>query len=491
MARLSDRMARPSARLKETNVRWYLTLAVAAATLAACAGASGSRTGAGGQGGASSDAGASGVTDGGAAGAAGGTAGATGAGGSPGGTGLGGVGASVDAGAGSDTRGGGDGAVETAGDVAEAGDVAARATWTGTWAASPVGTSTTFNQQTLREIVHTSIGGAAARLHFSNVFGDQPLVIRDVHVARRTTGSSIDATTDQPATFGGQASVTIAVGAEAVTDRIAFVVPALADVVVSFYLPQATGQATAHAMANQTNYVVGGDASGSAALTGAQTNGSYFFLTNVDVDDAAAEGALVTLGASITDGVASASDSNKRWPNDLAARLVGAGRAIGVLNQGISGNKLLVDGAGQSAPNRFDRDVLAQPNVRWVIFSDDPINDLSAGDRPTADQLITGLKQLVSRAHAAGVKFLCSTLTPFQGAGGWSADGETSRAAIIAFIKSADSGCDGIVDQDTATHDPTKPTWYLPSYDSGDHLHPNELGLQAIANAVDLGSLAR
>jgi lysophospholipase L1-like esterase len=284
-------------------------------------------------------------------------------------------------------------------------------------------------------------------------------------------------------------SITIAVGAEAVSDRIELAVAPLSDVAVSFYLPQSTGSATAHGMSNQTNYVVGGDASGDATLSGAQTNGSYYFLSNLDVDNAAAEGAVVTLGASITDGVASSSDSNKRWPNDLAVRLVGANRTIGVINQGISGNRLLTDGDGQSALNRFDRDVLAQPNVRWVIFSDDPINDLGGANPPTGDQLIAGLKQLVSRSHARGVRFLCSTLTPFQGAGGWSSAGETARQAIIAFIKSADSGCDGIVDQDAATHDPAKPTWYLPSYDAGDHLHPNQMGLQAIANAVDLPGL--
>ena len=130
--------------------------------------------------------------------------------------------------------------------------------------------------------------------------------------------------------------------------------------------------------------------------------------------------------------------------------------------------------------------MLAQAGVRWVIFSDDPINDLGNGNPPTGAQLIDGLKQLVTRAHTAQVAFWCSTLTPFQGSGGWSAPGETARAAIITFIKSADSGCDAIVDQDSATHDPTKTTWYLPAFDAGDHLHPNEQGLQAIADAVKL-----
>ena len=475
--------------------RWTKRAALVLVMVApgACSGTSdGTRGDAGGRGG-SVSAGTTGAA-GGNSGAGGGQAGP----GSAGATGKGGTsgvaGASSDAGAGAGAAGRGDDAsldasLDATRDGALEADGASRSEWTGTWGASPVATGTTFNQQTLREIVHTSIGGVAARLHFSNAFGNQPVTIRDVHLARRTTGSSIDAVTDRAATFGGLPSTTIAVGAEAVTDRIDFAIAPLSDVAVSLYLPQATGGATAHGMSNQTNYVVGGDASGDATLSGAQTNGSYYFLANLDVDNAAAEGAIVTLGASITDGVASSSDSNKRWPNDLAVRLAGANRTIGVINQGISGNRLLVDGAGQSALNRFDRDVLAQPNVRWVIFSDDPINDLGAANAPTGDQLIAGLKQLVSRAHAKDVKFLCSTLTPFQGSGGWSPTGETAREAIIAFIKSADSGCDGIVDQDAATHDPAKPTWYLPSYDAGDHLHPNETGLQAIANAVDLTGL--
>jgi lysophospholipase L1-like esterase len=449
----------------------------------------GARVGAGGQaGGVSSTAGTNGAAGdhGGASGgqAGPGSAGARASAGTSGGPGASSDASTEVAASGRDA----DASLDTMEDVVLEGDGPSRAEWTGTWGASPVATGMTFNQQTLREIVHTSIGGAAARLHFSNAFGNQPVTIRDVHIARRTTGSSIDGTTDRIATFGGMVSVTIAVGAEAITDRIDFAVAPLSDVAVSLYL-QSTGSATAHGMSDQTNYVVGGDASGAAALLNAQTNGSYYFLANLDVDNVAAEGAVVTLGASITDGVASSSDSNRRWPNDLAVRLAGANRTIGVINQGISGNRLLADGAGQSALNRFDRDVLAQPNVRWVIFSDDPINDLGAANPPTSDQLIAGLKELVSRAHAKGVKFLCSTLTPFQGSGGWSPGGETAREAIIAFIKSADSGCDRVVDQDEATHDPTKPTWYLPSYDAGDHLHPNEIGLQAIANAVDLAGL--
>jgi lysophospholipase L1-like esterase len=362
----------------------------------------------------------------------------------------------------------------------------AAAGWTGTWSASPQSGGASFNRQTLRQIVHTSIGGTAARVQLSNAFGSQPVTVADVHVAQRTSGSSIATGTDRPVTFGGATSVTIPAGGTAVSDQADFAVAASADVAVSFYLPQPTGSSTWHQTGQQTNYIAAGDVSANGSLAGAQTTGSYYFLANLDVQNAAATGAVVALGASITDGVASSGDANRRWPNLLAARLASTGHPVGVLNQGISGNRLLVDGAGQSALNRFSRDVLAQPGVKWVIFADDPINDLgSTVPQPSAAQLIAGLQQLITRAHQAGVKFLCSTLTPYQGAGYWNASGETQRQAINAFVRGAGSGCDAVIDQDVATHDPANPSRYLPAFDAGDHLHPNDAGMQAIANAVD------
>jgi lysophospholipase L1-like esterase len=335
--------------------------------------------------------------------------------------------------------------------------------------------------------VHTSISGTSARVDISNAFGSQPLVVSDVHVANRSSGSTITSGTDHVVTFGGQTTTTIPAGGLAFSDPISFSVPALSDVAVSMYLPQSTGSSTYHQQGTATSYIAGGDVSGNGSLSGAQTSGSYYFLANLDVQNSAALGSVATLGASITDGFGSSFDANHRWPNDLAVRLANAGLTVGVLNQGISGNRLLVDGAGQSALNRFNRDVLAQPGVRWVIFSDDPINDLgSTNPPPSSAQLISGIQQLISRAHQAGLKFLCSTLTPYQGAGYWTSQGETAREAVNSFVRGAGSGCDGVVDQDAATHDPANPTRYLPAYDSGDHLHPNDAGMQAIANAVDL-----
>jgi lysophospholipase L1-like esterase len=361
--------------------------------------------------------------------------------------------------------------------------------WIGTWAVSPIrdDSGKSFSKQTLRQVVHTSVPGHSARLHVSNEFGTHALTIEDVHIAQRGTGSSIVAETNRQVQFGGLPSITIEPGLAAVSDPVAFEVPRLADVVISIYFPGTTGPATFHPAGLQTNYVPDGDLCGNRSLSHAMTTQSYYFLTNLDIQDQGTHGSVLALGASITDGYASTTDSNRRWPNDLAKRLARVGLSIGVLNQGISGNRLLVQGAGDSAENRFDRDVLGQPGIRWVIFSDDPINDLgSTKPPPTGDELIAGLEHLIARAHERHIKFLCSTLTPYKGAGYWAETGEMARENINAFIRGKTSGCDAVIDQDEATHDPYHPSQFLPAYDSGDHLHPNEAGLQAIADAVNL-----
>ncbi|HEX3696286.1 MAG TPA: GDSL-type esterase/lipase family protein [Polyangia bacterium] len=349
--------------------------------------------------------------------------------------------------------------------------------WTGTWASSPQSCGGNYGGQTMREIVHTSIAGTSARVRLSNAFGNGPLQVQDVHIAQRTTGASIDPATDKALTFDGKTSVTVAAGTYAVSDGADFAVKAVSDLAVSFFVVSHNG-VTCHQSGFETNYTANGNMVSAAMLNGGN-NTSYYFLSNVDVLNPAAEGAVVTLGASITDGYISNNNDNKRWPNDLAVRLVGANRVVGVLNQGISG-----DGVA-NAVKRFDRDVLSQPNVKWVIFSDNPINDLG-NFNPPAQTEIDQIKTMMTKARAMGIKWLCSTLTPFQGANYWAPEKEPGRDMINAYIRGANSGCDGIVDQDTATHDPAMPNRYLPSLNAGDSLHPNEAGLQAIADAVDL-----
>jgi lysophospholipase L1-like esterase len=356
----------------------------------------------------------------------------------------------------------------------------------GTWAVAMQSGDHAFERQTLRQIVHTSIGGSAVRVRLSNRFGTGPLTVSNVYIAQRSGGGSVAADTSRRLTFGGRESVTIPAGSSAASDAVDFAVPALSDIAVSAFLPAATGPATEHAVALRDNYVAAGDQSAAATLDGARTTTGYFFLAGVDVQNQAAYGAVVALGASITDGMRSTFGADRRWPDLLAARLGAAGRTVGVLNAGISGNQLLRDGAGKSALVRFDGDVLAQPGVRWVIFSDDPLNDLGGADPPTGARLVDGLKQLITRSHDSGVKFLCSTLTPFGGSGYWTERGEAGREAWNAFVRGAGSGCDGVVDQDAATHDPAAVTRFLGAYGSGDHLHPTDQGMRAIAGAVDL-----
>ena len=370
-------------------------------------------------------------------------------------------------------------------------------TWTGSWSVAPQtgNFSTTINQQTLRQTLRTSIGGTAARIRISNLFGTQPLSISDVHIARAIgTGSAAVAGTDHALTFSGQASVTIAPHGEVMSDPVSMTIQSLTDYAVSIYFPtpSAVTNDTIHQNGNQSSYIAAGDVSAQSTINPIAQYTSNFFLTNLDVQNASAAGAVVALGASITDGINSSFNTNTRWTNDLAQRLIGAGLNVGVVNQGISGNQLLSDGAGLSAQNRFEHDVLAQANVRYVIFSDDPINDLTSHDPPpSATDLIAGIQTLMSQAHANGLKFYCSTLTPYAGYAGWSAAQEPIREQVNTFIRSAGSGCDAVIDQDTAVHDPANPTFFRPAFNqvngSGDGLHPNDAGMQAIANSVNLG----
>ncbi|WP_051180377.1 GDSL-type esterase/lipase family protein [Caballeronia insecticola] len=364
------------------------------------------------------------------------------------------------------------------------------APWTGTWSTAPAVTPDAgFDNQTIRHIVHTSIGGTAARLKFSNLYGTQPLTIGDVHIARRSRGAATIAGTDQPVTFGGQPYVTIPAGGAIQSDAIAFQVPALADIAVSFHIPSKTPpNSTGHIDGMQDVYIAPGDVSGDPAFTGGVANAaggqSYYFLTNLDVMNAAATGAVVAFGASITDGVASTPNTNGRWPNLLANRLARAGMTVGVLNQGISGNDLFTNASGQAGLARFRRDVLRQANVKWVIISDDAVNNLISGNPPGFRQLAGAYRQLVRQAKEAKIGVICSTLTPFEGVAEWSPAIEHTREDINAFLRDRDrSGCDAVLDQAEALGGQSA---FASAYNSGDSLHPNEAGLQAIADAIDL-----
>lgn len=359
--------------------------------------------------------------------------------------------------------------------------------WTGSWSVAYEGSGGNFPaQSTARQIVHTSIGGSMARLRLSNVFNDKSLTLNDFHVAQRASGASIVASTDRPVTFGGQTSVTIPAGGQILSDPVAFQVVADSDVAVSFFVPVATQNVSQKQSAFSDQYLANGDVAGAASVTLSQTYSSYFIVSDLDVMNPAATGAVAALGASITEGHESTFNADHRWTNLLATRLNASGRTVGVLNEGISGNNLLNAGGGPSALDRFDRDVLQRSGVRSVIFADDPINDLASGRISNVGQLTDGVRQLIVKAHAAGLVFYCATLTPFEGSSGWTADRETIRGQYDAYVRGANSGCDAVIDFDAATQDPAATTKYRAEFDSGDHLHPNDAGMQAMANAIPL-----
>jgi lysophospholipase L1-like esterase len=409
-----------------------------------------------------------------------------------GGGGAGGAGAG--GGAGSDgTSASGSGATSGS-SSGETSDGTPSIPWTGTWAVAPwVTDAPGFNNETVRQIVHTSIGGSAVRVQLSNLYGSEPVVIGNVYVALRDSGPITVASSTRTVTFGGQQSVTLPAGASIASDPVPFDVPPLADIAVSLYLPGETSpQSTGHDGSLQDVYVAPGNIGADPSFTGFTTNlagQAYYFLTNVDVQNAQATGAVVAFGASITDGVASSSNANRRWPNDLAVRLFDAGMPVGVLNEGIGGNNFFTDGRGEAGLNRFDRDALAQPGVKWIIVSDDAVNNLNTDTPSSAQDLIAAFQQLIARAHGVDVKVVCSTLTPFRGTTFWTPAIEATREEINAFVLSPSSGCDAVLDQARAVSDPADPASFLPAFNSGDNLHPNDAGMQAIADALDLNSL--
>jgi lysophospholipase L1-like esterase len=373
--------------------------------------------------------------------------------------------------------------------------------WVGTWATSPMAAKNPegklgapgANGTTLREIVHISIGGPSVRVVLTNEFGLEPLTIGAAQVAL-SSGTSAITPGGTPLTFGGKPSVIIPPGALIVSDAVALKVAPASDLAVSLFLPdQPISQLTLHPFANQTNYLAPGNVVSAASLDSPTTFFSWDFLKGVDVtaDDKAAS--IVTFGDSITDGARSTRDVNARWPDILGRRLLANKKTanLGILNQGIGGNRVLHDTTGPSALARFDRDVIAQTGVKYVVLMES-INDIGHATDPsapydiiTADDLIFGFTQLATRAHTHGIKVIGATLTPFVGAKYQSPAGEEMRQTINKWIRTT-SLLDGVIDFDKVTTDPTHPGMFLPLDDSGDHLHPGDAGYKTMGDSIDL-----
>jgi len=348
-----------------------------------------------------------------------------------------------------------------------------------------------FNNQTVRQIVHTSIGGSRLRVVFSNAFGPAPLAIGAAGVALRGLDASIAVGSSRPLLFAGKAATMIPAGAVVFSDPVNLTFAPFADLAIDAYLPGDTAgmPLTMHSGALQTNYVSeAGDHTGKTDFPTARTVASWYFVGRVEVVAPEPVSAVVTLGDSITDGTASTANANHRWPDDLAKRLAsGSGAHMAVLNLGIGGNRLLSDGMGVSALTRFDRDVAAQTGVTDVIVLEG-INDIGfAGDNssPSASDIIAAHQQLIARAHALGLKIFGGTLTPFDGAAYATAVGEAKRMDINKWIRTS-GAYDGVVDFEAAVRDPKQPSKEILSFDPGDHLHLTDSGYQAMADAVDL-----
>jgi lysophospholipase L1-like esterase len=354
----------------------------------------------------------------------------------------------------------------------------------------------------IRQTVRLSLGGEALRIRLSNELGTSPLAIAAAHVALpgKTLGS-IDPATDHALTFGGQRSVLIQPGMPMVSDRLLIKTDALQDIVVTMRITRPMGPTATHRLGVATTFLSETeDDIAAPSLKQATTSTARFFLSGIEVQTAGVQ-AVVALGDSITDGYASSLNQNHRWPDVLAERLHRAGRPIAVVNAAISGNRVLHDlplvAFGPSALARLDRDVLSVPGVRMIILLES-INDIGepgASDLPeqtvSAADIIAGLGQIITRAHARGIRVIGGTLTPFAGTdehGYYSAEGERKRQAVNRWIREGQQ-FDGVVDFDVALRDPNHADRLAPVFDSGDHLHPNDAGYKTMADAVNLDML--
>jgi lysophospholipase L1-like esterase len=374
------------------------------------------------------------------------------------------------------------------------------ASWVGTWATAPFDgdpwhTIPTLVNSTLREIVHTSIAGKSVRVHLTNEFGTEPLRIDAATIATSVGGSSIDTASSRDLMFGGSPSIVIPPGAEVLTDPVTMAIPASADLSISIYLPlQQVSDVSVHSSAQQDNFIVTGNHVRDASFSAPAVTPSWYFLKGVDVEPMNPHAAaIVAFGDSITDGAVSTENANHRWPDYLSTRLRSnpATAHLAVLDEGIGGNCVLIHCVAQNALARFDRDVLSQAGVKYVIVLEG-INDIGRMHEPnlpdyklTAEDIEQGFAQLVARAHEHGIKVFGATITPYKGAGYFSENGEQIRQAVNHWILTS-GAFDGTIDFDKATGDPANPLTFAPQYDSGDHLHPKDAGYAAMADSIDI-----
>jgi len=380
--------------------------------------------------------------------------------------------------------------------------------WVATWGASqqipePQNAMATedMHDATVRQIVHISLGGPALRIHLSNAFGTEPLRFTSVHIARpiSPSTSAIDPATDRPLTFSGSLDVILPPGADFVSDPLQYTVSPLSDLAVTFHLDTPPARQTSHPGSRATSYFVHGDFVTAPDLPNAKHVDHWYQLSEIDVLAPPSAAAIVALGDSITDGHAATTNGNDRWPDILAQRLAASPHPLSVLNLGIGGNHLLTDGLGPNALARFDRDVLAQSHVSFVILLEG-VNDLGglarqAPQPPAVHQsmvqhILAAYQQILDRAHAHGLMVIGATILPYTGSDYYhpSPADEQDRQAVNRWIRAA-GHFDAIIDFDKLLADPAHPDHLLPIYDSGDHLHPSPAGYAKMGQSIPLALL--
>jgi lysophospholipase L1-like esterase len=369
--------------------------------------------------------------------------------------------------------------------------------WVGTWASAQQLTEPRnlppapgLSNDTLRQVVHVTLGGSQLRAQFSNAYGNSPVIINAAHIAVSAGGSAIETATDKALTFGGEPSVTIQAGQEVYSDTLDFDVKPLSDLAVSIYFGRTSANVTGHPGSRTTSYIQSGNAVTTADMDSAVKTDHWYILSGVDLwlDDSYA--CVVTLGDSITDGRGSTTNGNNRWPDNLARRLQATPSTakIGVLNQGIGGNAVVSGGLGPTALRRFEHDVLGQNGVRWVIILNG-VNDIGGSGSPkVASDLIAAYEQFIDKAHAQGIVVYGVPILPIGGSMYDSKDHEAARQKVNEWIRTSGK-FDAVIDLDAAVRDPANPARLLPKYDTGDHLHLSPAGYKKMAEAIDLDLL--
>ncbi|GAA1505346.1 SGNH/GDSL hydrolase family protein [Sphaerisporangium rubeum] len=362
--------------------------------------------------------------------------------------------------------------------------------------AEPAAAPTKISAQTVRMVARTTVGGSAVRVALSNSFGHPPVRVEAARVALHDSGTATRDGSARHLTFGGRTTVVLPTGAQIHSDPIEYDVPAQTDLVVSLYIPGEEVTPTTHELGLRTAWFAPGDQSAARHLRDATAFTSYLWLTGIDVLAPSTAATIVAIGDSITDGAGTTPGADTPWPSRLARRLAARHdlppRAV--INMGIAGNRLLreTDGFGAAALARFDRDVLARPGARWVVLSEGG-NDIIFGSMPgmpdseqaTTEDIIAGYRTLIGRAHLHGLRIIGCTLTQIGGSFVFTPENERTRQDVNRWIRGGGE-FDAVADLDAATRDPSEPTRLRAEFDSGDHVHPNDAGNKAIADAFDL-----